>query len=55
MAEENWDRFLPEFQKKNVQRKKPHVVKEKRKYTPFPPAPLPSKVSLFADGNAAHR
>lgn len=27
-----------------MQRKKPHVVKEKRAYTPFPPPQQPSKV-----------
>jgi len=41
---ENWDRFLPEFKKKNVQTKKPHVVREKKQYTPFPPAPVPSRI-----------
>ncbi|KDO34750.1 hypothetical protein SPRG_00811 [Saprolegnia parasitica CBS 223.65] len=41
---ENWDRFLPVFKKKNVQTKKPHTVREKREYTPFPPAQMPSKV-----------
>lgn len=44
LAKENWDRFLPKFKKSNVQRKKPHSVKEKKSYTPFPPAPIPSKV-----------
>lgn len=43
-TQENWDRFLPEFKKKNVQRRKPHAVKERRVYTPFPPAQQPSKV-----------
>jgi rRNA processing protein Krr1/Pno1 len=41
---ENWERFLPTFKKKNVQTKKPKQVREKKAYTPFPPAPLPSKV-----------
>jgi ribosomal RNA assembly protein len=41
------DRFLPTFNKKNIsKRKKPHVVNEKKSYTPFPPAPLPSKIDL---------
>ncbi|RQM23138.1 hypothetical protein B5M09_004675 [Aphanomyces astaci] len=44
LSGENWDRFLPVFKKKNVQTKKPHVVREKRVYTPFPPAPTPSKI-----------
>lgn len=40
LAEENWERFLPNFKKKNVQRKKPKKVKEGKDYTPFPP-PMP--------------
>ena len=40
-------RFLPTFKKKNTsKRKKPHVINEKKSYTPFPPAPIPSKVDL---------
>ena len=37
LASEDWGRFLPKFKKQNVQRKKPHQVKEKKPYTPFPP------------------
>lgn len=44
LKEEDWGRFLPNFKKKNVQRKKPKNITEKRKYTPFPPAPTKSKV-----------
>lgn len=44
LAEENWERFLPQFHKKNVQRKAPAKVSSKKSYTPFPPAPEPSKV-----------
>ena len=43
---EDWSRFLPNFKKKNVQRKKPKVVAEKKKYTPFPPQPTKSKIDL---------
>jgi ribosomal RNA assembly protein len=46
LAEENWSRFLPNFKKKNVQRHKPKKVRERREYTPFPPAQQPSKVDL---------
>ena len=46
LAKENWDRFLPKFKKKNVQRRKPHKVRKKKEYTPFPPPQLPSKVDL---------
>ena len=33
LKEENWDRFLPKFKGKNVQRKK-IKIKEKKPYTP---------------------
>ena len=48
LKEENWDRFLPQFKKKNVQRKKvkPDAdAKDKDKeFTPFPPAQTPRKI-----------
>lgn len=43
LAGENWDRFIPQFKKKNVQRRKPAVVKPKKEYTPFPPPQPMSK------------
>ncbi|CAN6838736.1 hypothetical protein Bca4012_047572 [Brassica carinata] len=43
LATESWARFLPTFRKKNVQQIKPKS-KEKKAYTPFPPAQTPSKV-----------
>uniref|UniRef100_A0A383VE42 KRR-R motif-containing protein 1 n=1 Tax=Tetradesmus obliquus TaxID=3088 RepID=A0A383VE42_TETOB len=46
MAEENWDRFLPKFKKKNVKRHKPAKLREKKAYTPFPPPQQPSKEDL---------
>lgn len=50
MAGEDWSRFLPTFKKKNTsKRRKPLVVREKKAYTPFPPAPVPSKVDLQLD------
>ncbi|XP_055595048.1 KRR1 small subunit processome component homolog [Uranotaenia lowii] len=45
LKDENWERFLPKFQSKNTtKRKKPKVVKKKKDYTPFPPAPQENKV-----------
>ncbi|GKU02164.1 unnamed protein product [Fusarium langsethiae] len=47
LANESWDRFLPNFKKKTLsQRRVPHKVNDKAKkvYTPFPPAPEKSKV-----------
>jgi len=46
LANENWDRFLPNFKKKNVKRKKPAKVRQKKASTPFPPPQQPSKVDL---------
>ncbi|KAK8995180.1 hypothetical protein V6N11_069625 [Hibiscus sabdariffa] len=43
LKDENWDRFLPKFKKKNVQTKKVKG-KEKKPYTPFPPPQQPSKI-----------
>ncbi|KAF9586939.1 hypothetical protein IFM89_039811 [Coptis chinensis] len=45
LATENWDRFLPKFKKKNVQKKKAISI-EKKPYTPFPPPQPPSKIDL---------
>ena len=44
LKSEDWSRFLPKFEKKNVQRRKPHKVKKKGSYTPFPPPQPPSKI-----------
>ncbi|CAG7924895.1 unnamed protein product [Penicillium olsonii] len=49
LAEESWDRFLPNFKKRTLSKR--HVPfkvtdKEKKVYTPFPPAPEKSKVDL---------
>lgn len=46
LAEEDWSRFLPQFKKRNVARKKPKKIGEKKVKTPFPPAQLPRKVDL---------
>lgn len=45
LKDENWDRFLPKFKKKNVKKKKKPRT-EKKDYTPFPPLPTPRKVDL---------
>jgi ribosomal RNA assembly protein len=45
LKNENWERFLPNFHKKNVSKTK--VKKQpKKEYTPFPPAPTLSKIDL---------
>ncbi|KAL4435074.1 hypothetical protein ABPG77_003899 [Micractinium sp. CCAP 211/92] len=49
LAQENWERFLPKFKKKNVQRKKPKKVRERKDYTPFPPPQQPSKEDLMLE------
>ncbi len=46
LKNESWDRFLPHFKKRNVKQKAPVSKKEKKEYTPFPPAQLPRKVDL---------
>jgi ribosomal RNA assembly protein len=49
LANENWDRFLPHFKKRNLsKRRKPYKVTDKSKkvYTPFPPSQEKSKVDL---------
>jgi len=54
LANEDWSRFLPTFKKKNTsKRRTPHVINEKKKsYTPFPPAPVPSKVDMQLDSGS---
>jgi ribosomal RNA assembly protein len=57
LANEDWSRFLPQFQKKNVPRRKPKNSKSSSKsgsssdkaYTPFPPPQQPSKIDLQLD------
>lgn len=49
LANENWDRFLPHFKKRNLsKRRKPYKVTDKSKkvYTPFPPPQEKSKMDL---------
>ncbi|KAL1976770.1 hypothetical protein VTN31DRAFT_3052 [Thermomyces dupontii] len=47
LAHESWDRFLPQFKKRTLSKRRvPRKVNDKSKkvYTPFPPPPEPSKV-----------
>lgn len=49
LANENWDRFLPHFKKRNLSKRRvPYKVadKSKKTYTPFPPPQEKSKVDL---------
>lgn len=49
LANESWDRFLPQFKRRTLsKRKKPLKVTDKSKkvYTPFPPPQEKSKVDL---------
>jgi ribosomal RNA assembly protein len=48
LANEDWTRFLPQFKKRNVQRKK-GKSKEPKEYTPFPPAQQPRKEDLLME------
>jgi len=53
LKNEDWSRFLPDFKKKNVQRKKPKQKQNKglgkKTYTPFPPPQTPSKIDKMLD------
>jgi ribosomal RNA assembly protein len=46
LANENWDRFLPQFKKRNVKRKKNKHQEEKKEYNPFPPEQKPRKIDI---------
>ena len=49
LAKENWDRFLPHFKKRTLnKRRKPAKITDKSKkvYTPFPPPQEKSKIDL---------
>jgi ribosomal RNA assembly protein len=45
LANENWDRFLPQFKKRNVKKKKT-VKKEEKEYNPFPPEQKQRKIDM---------
>ncbi|XP_064634561.1 KRR1 small subunit processome component homolog [Lineus longissimus] len=45
LKNESWDRFLPKFKSKNInKRKQPRKKRIKKEYTPFPPPQMESKV-----------
>ncbi len=45
LKDENWERFLPHFEKRTLsKRKQPRKVRQKMEYTPFPPPQPESKV-----------
>lgn len=46
LKDQNWDRFLPHFKKRNVQRKKQKIKKNKNKKEVFPPQQKPRKEDL---------
>lgn len=46
LKDENWDRFLPHFKNRNVQRKKLKAKKKKKSKEVFPPQPMPRKEDL---------
>lgn len=48
MAEENWERFLPQFKKRNVKRKKMQI-NEKKEYKVFPDEPEPRKIDKLIE------
>ncbi|KAI1399125.1 eukaryotic type KH-domain (KH-domain type I) [Hypoxylon fuscum] len=57
LAHENWERFLPNYKKRSLSRRKvPFKVTDKTKkvYTPFPPAQEKSKVDLQIEAGEYH-
>lgn len=46
LASENWDRFLPQFKKRNVKHKAKAPKKEQKEYNPFPPEQKPRKIDM---------
>ena len=54
LKEENWDRFLPKFKKKNAKKKSKKLM-EKKEYTPFPPEQKPRKIDDEMASGEYHR
>jgi len=48
LKDQNWDRFLPHFKKRNVQRKKQKITKKKTKEV-FPPQQTPRKEDVLME------
>ena len=46
---ENWNRFLPNYVKHNVKKKKGKNIKEKKEYNPFPPEQQKRKIDLLLE------
>ena len=52
LIQENWDRFLPKFRKKNMKRKK--VIIKKKSENIFPPPQLPRKEDIEMEAGIFH-
>ncbi|KFG49500.1 putative ribosomal rna assembly protein mis3 [Toxoplasma gondii GAB2-2007-GAL-DOM2] len=49
LVEENWERFLPQFKKRNVQRKARRAAIKKKSKSLFPPEQTPRKEDLLLE------
>merc|ERR1719356_168911 len=49
LKDENWERFLPQFKKRNVQRKKVKAKKKAKSKEVFPPQQTPRKEDLMME------
>ncbi|KAI0154930.1 ribosomal RNA assembly protein KRR1 [Xylariaceae sp. FL1272] len=55
LANESWDRFLPNYKKRSLSKRKvPFKVSEKKTYTPFPPAQEQSKIDKQLEAGEYH-